>query len=165
MKPITIKNFHKLPVMLIIVMSIAIPVALCFLTVGICQGSWELILIGAIPLVLVIVGIAFVFNYGITINSKRVTLINQSMIKTFRYEDIVYIAIVFDNDAIYGEVRSKSGNTIEFLFDGIDLRSGSSVLSHLWVSNIKISKEFVFDSIEKLSACPKIKIKNNYRGV
>lgn len=133
MKSINIKNFHKIP-----------------------------ILIGAVPLTALIVGMGFFWNYGIRITSKRVILMNQLMLKIFRYEDVIYIKIVFDNDTISGKIKAKHKKACEFCFDGIDLSSRSLFLGHLWIEGLKLTKKFVDKSISDLSACEKVKIQNLY---
>ena len=87
---------------------------------------------------------------------------NQRMLKVFRYEDVIYIKIVFDNDSIFGEIKAKNQKTYEFCFDGIDLSGGSSFGGILWIAGLKITRKFVDKSILDLSACEKVKIQNLY---
>ena len=100
------------------------------------------------------------FSYGIKITSKRVVLISQRMIKSFRYEDVIYIKIDFHNESIQGEIKAKQQKACTFCFDGIDLSGRSLFLSHLWISGLKLSKRFVDQSIASLSNCEKVRVQN-----
>ena len=162
MKSIKISNFHHIPFLMKLLILIGLPICLCFLVIGIIKHSIGLILIGTIPLISAIIGLGFFFSYGIKITSKKVILINQRMLKIFPYEDVIYIKIVFRNDNIEGEIKAKNQKTYLFCFDGIDLSLNASFLSYLWISGLKLTKEFVEKSIASLSACEKVKIENFY---
>ncbi len=164
MKPINIKNFHKIPLLMNLLLLIAVPLCICFLTTGIMYKITELIVIAAIFLVALVIGIGFFLNYGIRITSKRVTLMNQRMLKVFRYDDVIYIKIVFDNDTISGEIKTENQKAYEFYFDGIDLSTGSSFFAHLWVTGLKLTKNFVDKSISDLLVCEKVKVQNSFTG-
>ena len=162
MKTIKVRHFFRMPFLMKLLIAIALPICFWFLIVGIVEHIVELILIGAIPLVSAIVGFGFFFSYGIKITSKRVVLISQRMIKSFRYEDVIYIKIDFHNESIQGEIKAKQQKACTFCFDGIDLSGRSLFLSHLWISGLKLSKRFVDQSIASLSNCEKVKVQNFY---
>ena len=141
---------------------IALPFCIWLLIVGILNQVAPLIVIAAIPLTALVISMGFFLNYGIRITSKRVTLMNQHMLKVFRYEDVIYIKIIFDNENIFGEIKAKKQKTYEFCFDGVDLSSGTSFLMLYWIAGLKITRKFVDKSISDLSACEKVKIQNLY---
>lgn len=161
MKTIRIKHFHRLPFLIYLHLSIAAPICLAFLVIGITDNIPELKAIVAIAFIALCVGFGFFLNYGIKISSKRVVLLNQEMFKIFRYEDVVYIKITFYNDNIKGIIKAKYEEPCEFCFDGIDLRVGRS-RSYLWVKGLKFTQRFIDKSIAKLSTCEKVKIQNAY---
>lgn len=162
MTPIKIKRFHRVPIMLTIIMSLGIPICLCFLIYGIIDASVGLIAIGIIPLALTIICLGLFLNYGIHITQKRVILMNQRTIKMFRYDDVVYIDITFTNTCIEGKLKAKNQKPFEFCFDGVDLNTGALFRSHLSVSGLKLTDEFVEKSIAALSTCNKVHIKKLY---
>ena len=162
MKPIKIRNFHRIPILFKILMLLGLPIILCFLVVGIAENIGSLTFIGAFVLVIVAVGLGFFYSYGIKISSKRVTVFNQDMIKNFRYDDVVYIEIVFDQDDICGEIKAKQQPKCVFRFDGIDLNRGALFRTRFLESNLKITKKFVDKSIAQLSNCEKVRVRNLY---
>ncbi len=162
MKTIKIRNFHRIPILLKILMLLGLPLIICFLVVGITEDIGGLTFIGAFVLVIVAVGFGFFYSYGIKITSKRVTVLNQDMIKTFRYDDVVYIEIIFDEDTICGEIKAKQQPKCFFYFDGIDLNRGAVFSTRFLESNLKITKKFVDKSIAQLSNCEKVRVKNLY---
>lgn len=158
MKTIKIKHFHCLPLLETLLVLIGLPLCIFFLI----SKIPELITVGAIVLVVVIVACVFFFNYGITISPKAVVLMNQDMLKIFPYENIVYIKIVFHNDSIEGEVKARGQKPFPFCFTGTHPR-GLIFLGYIFsTSGVKITKKFVDKSIERLSLCEKVKIKNLY---
>ncbi|MBQ7335388.1 MAG: hypothetical protein IJW92_02810 [Clostridia bacterium] len=162
MKIIKVRHFYRMPFLMKLLIAIGLPICFWFLIAGIVEHIAEFVLIGVIPLVSAIVGFGFFFSYGIKITSQRVVLINQSMIKSFRYEDVIYIKIVFKNESIEGEIKTKHQKACSFCFDGIDLSGRSLFLSHLWMSGLKLTKKFVDKSIANLSTCEKVKIQDLY---
>ena len=163
MKPIKIKNFHRIPVLLKILMLIGVPLIFWFFIAGITEDIPSLTFIGSMIIVIVAVGIGFFYSYGIKITSKRVIVINQDMIKTFRYDDVVYIEVIFGEDTICGEIKAKQQPKCVFYFDGIDLNRGSLFSTRFLESNLELTKKFVDKSIDKLSKCEKVRIKNSYK--
>ena len=137
MKPIKIKHFCRLPILLII--------SLCFLIVGITNIIPELIVIGSFPVFATIVGLSSFFNYGIKITDKRLSIIYVNAFKFFRWEDISWMEIGFDNESIFGEIHFKNQKFYTFYFGEIQLDT-TSILSRLLVIKIKISKHFHMSS-------------------
>lgn len=103
-------------------------------------------------------GTFFRFNYGIRINSKRVTAIDGGSIKILRYDDVSSIVVKFtDRDVL---VRIKMKNQQEHIFVWDAIASGNTAFQ---IKNkIKIDSRFVEKSIESLSKCEKVKIQNFY---
>ena len=158
MKTIKIKHFYSLPLLETLLVLIGLPLCIFFLI----SQNPGLIALGAIVLVVVIVGCVFFFNYGITISPKAVVLMDQDMLKIFPYEDVIYIKIVFQNDSIEGEVKARGQKPFPFCFTGTHPR-GLIFLGYIFsTSGVKITKKFVDKSIERLSCCEKVKIKNLY---
>lgn len=163
MRPIRIKHFHKIPILMQLLLLLGVPLLLWLMVTGIAVQSAGLTFIGAIPLTAVLIGLSFFWNYGITITSKRVTLLSQNMWKTFLYEDVVYIKIGFSDDSIYGTIKAKNQKAYDFYFGGIDLNIGFQWFhSRFLESDLRITEQFVKQSIEKLAACGKVKIENCY---
>ena len=162
MKTIKVRHFHRLPFLMKLLLAIGLPICFLFLFIGIAENCGELILVGVIFFTSAIVGFCFFFSYGIKITSKRIVLINQRMLKIFRYEDVAYIKIVFKNDSIEGEIKAKYQKAYSFRFDGIVLNGHSLFLSYLGMSGLKLTKKFVDKSIANLLACEKVKIQNLY---
>lgn len=162
MRPISIKNFHKIPILMKLLLLIGTPLCLWLFIIGILNDS-GLAFVGAIPLTAVLIGLGFFANYGIKITSKRVVLINQDMLKVFSYEDVSYIEIGFTNDSVFGTVKAKNQKAYDFYFSGVDLNKGFQWFhSRFLESDLKITEKFVKKSIAKLSTCEKVKIQNNY---
>ena len=113
-------------------------------------------------LALFAVGFGFFFSNGIRITDKRVTLIGQSMLKTFRYDDIDYIKVVFQNNCISGEIKVKHQKAYSFSFDQIDLNPGSFLLHFIYIAELKLTDKFVDKCISDLSRCEKVKVVNYY---
>ena len=162
MKSIKIRHFYRMPFLMKLLILIALPICLCFLILGITEHVAGLVCIGAIPLGATIIGLGFFFSYGIKSTSKRVTLINQGMLKIIPYEDVVYLKIIFDTESIHGEIKIKQQKACSFCFDVINFSSARSFFPHLWISGLKLTKAFVDKSIESLSTCEKVKIQNLY---
>lgn len=163
MSPIVIKHFHKIPILMKIFLLIGIPIYLYFFVFGIIYGIGALIAVTSFITLAIAVGGGFFLNYGIKITEKSVTLLNQRMFKRFAYDDISFIKIVFNNETISGEIKTKKQQTFEFLFDGVEL-SGyrAAFLPTLWSSGLKLNKKFTEESIIALSRCEKVKIINRY---
>ena len=162
MKPIRVKHFHKMPIFMKILISLAIPLCIFLVIGGMIHRITDIIVIGAIPVVILVIAAAFFLNYGIKITSKRLVLMNQSMWKIFRYEDVIYMKITFDQNRIFGEIKAKYQKPYEFCFDGIWLGGASSLFSFCISSDLKLTKKFVDKSIADLSTCEKVRIKNLY---
>lgn len=162
MRPICIRNFHKVPLLLWLLLLLGVPLLLWLFIIGMLNHS-GLVFVGGIPLAITFVGLGLFFNYGIKITSKRVTVLNQDMWKSFLYEDVIYIKIVFGNDSVFGTIKAKNQKAYDFYFSGVDLNRGSQWFhSRFLESDLKITEKFVKRSIEKLSACEKVKIENRY---
>ena len=158
MKTIKIKHFYSLPLLETLLALIGVPLCILFLL----SEKSGLIAVGVIVLVIVIVACVFFFNYGITISPKAVVLMNQDMLKIFPYEDVIYIKIVFQNDSIEGEIKARGQKPFTFCFTGTHPR-GLIFLGYIFsTSGVKITKKFVDKTIERLSHCEKVKIKNLY---
>ena len=163
MRPICIKHFHKVPILMQLLLLLGVPLLLWLMVTGITVQSAGLTFVGAIPLFIVLIGFGFFWNYGIKITSKRVTLLSQDMWKTFYYDEIKYIEIGFSNNSIYGTIKAQNQKAYDFYFSGIDLNRGSQWFhSRLLESDLKMTEQFVKRSIEKLSVCEKVKIQNRY---
>lgn len=164
MRPICIKHFHKVPILLKILILVGISLGGWLLGVGLAGRVFELIVVGSIPLAVIMLGLVLFWNYGIKITSKRVTLLSQDTWKTFLYDEVIYIEIGFSDDSIYGTIKAKNQKAYDFYFSGIDLNRGFQWFhSRFLESDLKITEQFVKRSIEKLSTCEKVKTENRYR--
>ena len=76
---------------------------------------------------------------------------------------MLHFSTGFKKHVIAGEVKTLDQKIFAFSFDGIDLSTSSSLFPSLYISGLKLSKEFVEKSIEKLSLCEKVKIQNFYK--
>lgn len=162
MRPICIKNFHKIPILMKLLLLLGVPLLLWLFIVGMLNDS-GLAFVGAIPLTIVLIGLGLFSNYGIKITSKRVTVLNQDTWKTFLYEDVIYIEIVFGNDSVFGTIKAKNQKAYDFYFSGVDLNRGFQWFhSRFLESDLKITGNFVKKSIATLSTCEKVKIENRY---
>ncbi|MBQ8416830.1 MAG: hypothetical protein IJX13_08070 [Clostridia bacterium] len=162
MKTIKIRHFHRVPFLVNLIISIFLPVCLWFFIMGITKPIVELILIGGLCLIVLIVALISFLSYGIKITPKRVVLVNQHMLRFFCYEDVIYIKIDFYNNYIEGVVKAKYEKPYEFSFWGTDFSGHLSLFPGLWISELKLNKEFVDKSIESLSTCEKVRIRNFY---
>ncbi len=109
--------------------------------------------------ILILVATYFRFNYGITINEKRVIAIEQSKIKILKYDDVSGITVKFDNEKITAYIKMKNRQEYIFVWDSIYLGRNAVLPSE---NVIKLDRKFVEKSIESLSQCPKVKIQNFY---
>ena len=114
----------------------------------------------SIPIIAFIIAATLFFAYGIKITDKKVTLISQRMFKTFRYEDVLYINIIFKNNSIEGEIKAKGQPIFNFTFDGIDLGGVAHIFTHLYIKGLNLSQKFIDESIDELKRCEKVRIKN-----
>lgn len=163
MRPICIRNFHKVPLLLWLLLLLGVPLLLWLFIIGMLKHS-GLVFVGGIPLAIAFVGLGLFFNYGIKITSRRVTVLNQDTWKTFLYDEVIYIEIGFSDDSIYGTIKAKNQKAYDFYFSGIDLNRGFQWFhSRFLESDLKITEQFVKRSIEKLSTCEKVKTENRYR--
>ena len=163
MKKIKIRNFHKMPILAKLLFWLGIPILLLLLVMAIVENIGELIILFAIPLATCVLGIVCFLNYGITISSKNIFLVDQFMLARYKYTEVDYIKIVFKNDSVRGEVKKKGGKIYPFVFVGMNLSTGLRVTpKKLWCTDLKITRKFVEESIASLSACKKVKIQNFY---
>ena len=160
MKTITIKHFCRLPVLLVVIFSIAFPISFLLFFVGILYSNIDLSMLGLIPILVSILGLGFYINYGIKISPKYVTIIYFNVFKIFNYEDIEYIDIHFDNESIWGEIKAKKQKLYSFYFDSFEL-DPLSPLSNLLTVKVNIKDDYIEKSIKKLSLCDKIRAHNH----
>lgn len=114
----------------------------------------------AVLSIVVLACIYFRFNYGITINEKRVVVIEQAEIKALRYDDVSSIVIKFTNESVTATIKMKKQQEYFFAWDEIYFGEGHIVLPSR--NKIKLDGHFVEKSILCLSQCPKVKIQNFY---
>ena len=158
MKPIVIRHFHRIP----LIVSIPIVLLTPLLLAMILFGNESLSLIGILLLAIIATGLGFFSSYGIKITEKKVVLISQDFFKIFRYEDVISITVIFYPTRIRGEVRVKGQKPYSFIFDGVDLSRPSALIRAPLITSLKLSQTFVDKSISKLLTCEKVKIQNNY---
>lgn len=158
MKTIKLRRLFRLPIMMKLLVIIASAICLFFLI----SGVTDLIVIGVIFVIVMIVGLGFFYSYGIKITPKRVTVINQGMLKIFDYEKVAYIKIVFDKQSIWGEIKAYHQKPCEFSFDIVDFSSRTTFGYRIWISEIKLTKKFVDKSVALLSQCEKVQIENRW---
>ena len=159
MKSIKIRGFHKIPIMLKLIIVPALLICVAFLAVGIIDRNESLVVIGGIPLTLGVVCFILFSCYGIKITEKRVSIIGQRMFRFFRYEDVSYIKIFFYASVIEVEIKVKGEEAERFLFDGVSLHPTASFFPQLYTAGLKLSERFVNKSIENLSRCDKVSVK------
>ena len=163
MKPIKIRGFHKLPIMLKLITLPALLICTAFLTIGIIYRNESLAVIGAVPLVIAVACLTLFSCYGIKISEKRVSIIGQRMFKIYRYEDVSYIKIVFYSSSVEVEIKVKGEKSELFLFDGVSLHPTASFLYGLYTAGLRLSERFVNKSIESLSRCDKVSVKRDVK--
>ena len=157
MKPIKIRRFCYLPRLFNILIIFAIPVSLVFIITGIISQIKALIFTGLLPLLVIAVGLAVFYSFGITVTEKRVTLMYVHIFKTFKYDDIRYIEVCFSRESIWGEIKAKGEKVYEFHFDDIMLSPSSAF--HTTVK-VRMTRAFVTKCIEELSRCDKVRVQN-----
>lgn len=108
---------------------------------------------------LTILGYSFKAIYGIYIGKRHFVAIEQSTVKVLKLNDISRITVKFSNECVSCLVKMKSQAEHVVVFDGIYL--GSSLLLPDSIS-LKLSKEFVDRSIERLLECELVKIQDFY---
>lgn len=109
--------------------------------------------------VVILIAMYFRFNYGITINEKRLVAIEQAEIKILRYDDISYIIVKFTNESVVAYIKMKNQQEHVLVWDYIFLGTNLILPSK---NKIKLYDEFVEESVTSLSKCPKVKIQNFY---
>lgn len=109
--------------------------------------------------VVILVAMYFRFNYGITINEKRVVAIEQAQIKILRYDNISSIIVKFTNESVVAYIKMKNQQEHVFVWDSIFLGTNFILPSK---NKIKLNDKFVEESITNLSKCSKVKILNFY---
>ena len=158
MKTIKLRRLFRLPIMMKLLVILVSAICLFFLI----SGVTDLIVVGVIFVIVMIVGLGFFYSYGIKITPKRVTVINQRMLKIFDYEKVAYIKIVFDKQSIWGEIKAYHQKPCEFSFDIVDFSSRTAFGYRIWISEIKLTKKFVDKSVALLSQCEKVQIENRW---
>lgn len=159
MKPIKIKYFCRLPILLILLLLVGTPIFLWFLIFGIIEAIPAFIVIASIPICGTMVGIGFFLSYGIKITNKRISIIYVNALKFYRWEDVLSMEIGFDNESIWGEIKLRNQSPYIFYFDEFEL-SSKPILSRLSVVKIKITKAYVCKITKQLSRIDKIRIIN-----
>ena len=109
--------------------------------------------------VVILIALYFRFNYGITINEKRVVVIEQAGIKILRYEDICSIVVKFTDESVIAYIEMKNQQDYTFVWDSIFLGTNVILPSE---NKIKLYPKWVERSIASLSNCPKVQIQNFY---
>ncbi|MBQ9783655.1 MAG: hypothetical protein IJW44_03950 [Clostridia bacterium] len=109
--------------------------------------------------VVILIAMYFRFNYGITINEKRVVAIEQAGIKILRYDDINSIIVKFTDESVVAYIKMKNQQEHTFAWDSIFLGTNVILPSE---DKIKLYDEWVEKSVTNLSKCPKVKIQNFY---
>ena len=109
--------------------------------------------------VVILIALYFRFNYGITINEKRVVVIEQAGIKILRYEDICSIVVKFTDESVIAYIKMKNQQEYIFVWDSIFLGTNVILPSE---NKIKLYPKWVERSIASLSKCPKVQIQNFY---
>ena len=143
-----------------IVVCTALLVLLAAMTTGFAiDGSYGMAILCLAIAAMVIVAMAFRFNYGIRINDKRVVAIEQAGMKILRYQDVSDITIKFTRGAIAAEIKMKTQATHLLVWDKVFL-GNSLILPN--ENKINLNDDFVHHSIENLSKCNKVKIQNFY---
>jgi len=107
--------------------------------------------------VVILIAVYFRFHYGITINEKRVVVIEQAEIKILRYDDVSRIIVKFTDESVVAYVKMKNRKVHTFVWDSIFLGTSVVLPSE---NKIKLYDEWVEKSIANLSKCPKVKIQN-----
>ena len=109
--------------------------------------------------VVILIAMYFGFNYGITINEKRIVAIEQSEIKILRYDDVSNIVLKFTDESVVAYIKMKNQKEYTFIWDSVFLGTNVIMPSEL---KIKLHRKWVEKSITSLSKCPKVKIQNFY---
>lgn len=162
MKPIVIRRFLRMPLYESLLCLLALCLLVPLLIIGILEKSLGAIFLSS----LLLSGIAFTwgifFSYGIKITPKRVILAEQHLWKRFRYDEVRRITVIFENNCIHGEIKTVTNERVAFSFNGLDFSRAHSLFPLLHITGLKLSKTFVETSIQKLSACDKVRIQNLY---
>ena len=109
--------------------------------------------------VIILIAMYFRFHYGITINEKRVVVIEQAGIKILRYDDIDRIVVKFTDDRVVAYIKMKNRQEHTFVWDAIFLGSHVILPSE---NKIALHDKWVEKSVTSLSKCQKVKIQNLY---
>jgi len=157
MKKIKLRPIFKANIFLIIFYVLGLAATLLFMF----SGVVELVIIAVIVMIMFAVGTGFFLSYGLKITNKTVSVIYMQDFKFFRYEDISYIKIYFEDECISGEIKTKNQKFYSFCFYDLELDQ-FSIFSRLWTIRVKMTKKYVEKSIENLSKCEKVKIQNNF---
>ena len=161
MKPIRIKHFLRLPILIKLAVALVLFVGLSLLIFGIAEAVPAFIGLGAIFTSVLAIGMGFYLNYGMKITPKRVTVIYHDMIRVLSYDKISYIEIIIRNDVICGEIKTKDQQLHSFCFSDFELDIRAPVLTNV---NVKLSRKFVDKAVAKLARYDKVKIRNYYKN-
>ena len=94
--------------------------------------------------VVILIAVYFRFHYGITINEKRVVVIEQAEIKILRYDDVSSIIVKFTDESVVAYVKMKNRKVHTFVWDSIFLGTSVVLPSE---NKIKLYDEWVEKSI------------------
>lgn len=164
MKPIVIRRFCQpsVPILLLQLLSIAIPLWLLF--AGVAQHNVSMIVIGTLLLSFFLLALGVFWCYGIKITKKYVTVLYYDTFQVFRLEDIVRMEIGFDSESIWGEIKAKDEPLFDFYFDEFNLAPSTWWFQSLWTVKVKLTQRYVDNMVTALSSCKKIRVINRYKN-
>ncbi len=161
MKPIKIRHICRFPILMWILMPIGLGIAIFFLASGIRADNTELGLLGGFLLLIFAVGMCFDSTYGIKITNNKVVVRWFYESETFKYDNVNYIKIGFDEESVWGEIKVFREKPYEFLLDEFSLEFG--LMSSLTKVKVKISKRKADKILKDLARCDKIRIENRFK--
>lgn len=161
MKPIKIHYFFRPPILMILGILVGVALSIFLLSAGVAGKSEALICLGGLPLLCIAVGVCFYSIYGIKITKKKVRICYYDIYETFRYEDINYIKLGFNDHAIWGEVKPFRQKPVDFVM--VDFYSPLYCSFPLLVTTkVKITKRKADKIVKDLSRCEKVRLENQF---
>ncbi len=160
MKPIKIRHICRLPILMWILMPLGLGIAIFFFVLGVQSDNTELGLLGGFLLLIFAIGMYFASTYGIKITKNKVVVRWFFESETFKYDNINYIKIGFDEDSVWGEIKVFREKPYEFLLDEFSLEYG--LMSSLTKVKVKISKRKANKILKDLARCEKVRILHRF---
>ena len=160
MRKVSLKHFNRLPLTLILTLALGLSLFGWLFLIGIQSKEPLLIVLCSIIFSTVLIGLGgFYGNYGITISSKRISIVYANALNFFRFEDVSYIEIILNEDMICGEVKVKGQPAYIFVLDEFEL-SQSFLFSRFFKVKVRLSPKRANKFAKQAVGVDKIRIDN-----